>query len=363
MMTMNGSPKIIRTFTGLALVVLLAAACSNDSNETDNQENRAGESGSGGAEAGGGSGGEIPASGNEGVAGAASGGRSNTGGVSAGGAGNGTTGGEGVGGGGSGGQTGGNGSGGGPLILWTDDIQSQVSPWGLDGIGVEHPIGTEVTPDDANGANFSVVADPLGGDGFAIRHFATFDEGGSRSQGGLYGDVNTIFGDQAKRPEGVFVAQEWYFPEVIDADGDAYCWINLWDFHSVDGNRGNRWHTSPGLMLARDGSMRVVWEWGGEAANINPNSDLSSVAMPVGQWFDIEMHYVWVDSPTATITLWINGELALEQTGVQTRASSHQIPETYLKFYGSSQGRGPWVPTPSLKYTRNVRIAGERIWR
>ncbi|HMA96419.1 MAG TPA: heparin lyase I family protein [Polyangiaceae bacterium] len=249
-----------------------------------------------------------------------------------------------------------------PQILWSDSIQTGTSPWGLDGFGVEHPIGTEVTANDANGANFSVVADPLGSTGYAIRHFATFDTGGSRSQGGLYGDVNTFFGNQAKKPEGVWVAQEWYFPEALSAGGDASCWINLWDFHSVDANRASRWHTAPGLILARDGSMKVGWEWGG-SARINPNSALSSIAMPVGRWFDIEMHYVWSDTPTATITLWIDGQLALQQTGVQTRATSHQFVETYLKFYGSTQGEGAWQPTPSLKYTRNVRVAGERIWR
>jgi hypothetical protein len=286
------------------------------------------------------------------IAGSATGGQSSTG-----------TGGRAAGG--TGGQTstGTGGAGGGPKILWTDSIATKPSPWGLDGFGVEHPIGTSVTPNDANGANFSVVPDPLGGTGLAIRHFATFDTGGSRSQGGLYGDVNTIFGKQAKSAEGVWVAQEWYFPEAISAKGDVYCWINLWDFHSIDSNRGNRWHTSPGLMLAQDGSMKVRWEWGGPAYNINKSSGLSAVAMPVGRWFDIEMHYVWTDTPSGTITLWIDGQLAIEQAGVQTRDPAHQIVETYLKFYGSTQGRGPWTPTPSLKYTRNVRVAGERIWR
>jgi hypothetical protein len=116
-------------------------------------------------------------------------------------------------------------------------------------------------------------------------------------------------------------------------------------------------------MLAQDGSMKVRWEWGGPANSINKTSALSAMAMPVGRWFDVEVHYVWADSPTATITMWIDGQLAIEQSGVQTRASSHTILETYMKFYGSTQGHGPWTPTPSLKYTRNIRIAGERIWR
>jgi hypothetical protein len=300
---------------------------------------------------------------------AGTGGRSTGGAVSSGGsgtAGHATGGAVSSGGNGTGGTVGSGGTGNGgsaPHILWTDSIQSKVAPWGFDGYGTEHPIGTTVTPSDANGANFSVVADPLGGTGFAVRHFATFDTGGARSQAGIWSDFNTVFGKQAKSPEGVWVAQEWYFPQAISAGGDAYCWINLWDWHTVDADRGNRWHTSPGLMLAQDGSMKVFWSWGGTAYNINPTSKNSNMAMPVGRWFDIEMHYVWSDTPTATITLWIDGQLAIEQTGVQTRASSSQIVETYMKFYGSTQGRGPWVPTPSLKYTRNIRVAGERIWR
>jgi len=251
-----------------------------------------------------------------------------------------------------------------PAILWTDDIQGTSEYCGFDGFGVEHPIGTDVTPDDASGANLSRVANPQAGGGFALRHFGTFDAGGSRAQAGIYGDVNTVFGEQAKRPEGVWVAQEWYFPEAIGANDDPYCWLSVWDWHAVDADRGNRWHTSPGLFIARDGSMRLELAWGGPAYAINGEGVASTLAMPVGRWFDIEMHYEWVDTPTGTIQVWIDGELALEQRNVQTRESGNDITETYMKFYGSTQGdHGPWSPTPTLKYTRNVRVAGERIWR
>ena len=52
------------------------------------------------------------------------------------------------------------------------------------------------------------------------------------------------------------------------------------------------------------------------------SSSLSTIPFPVGEWFDIEMYYQWTTG-TVTLYLWINGELALEQSGVQTRAASH----------------------------------------
>jgi hypothetical protein len=76
------------------------------------------------------------------------------------------------------------------------------------------------------------------------------------------------------------------------------------------------------------------------------------------------MHYQWRSSTDATISLWINGELALQQVGVQTADSSHENVEVYCKFYGNDQGaESSWSPEPSIKYTRHVRISNGRIWR
>jgi hypothetical protein len=250
----------------------------------------------------------------------------------------------------------------GAAILWHDGIQAGLSPWGFDGLGIEHPIGLTVLGSDANGVNLSRVANPLAGGGFALRHYATFDDGGSRSQAGIYSFANDAFAAQAKSAAGIWVAQEWYFPAGITAQGDARAWMNLWDWHSTDSGGGNRWHTSPGLMLAEDGSMRVKWEWGGPASAVNTDTGLSSVALPVGRWFDVEMHYQWSAGNT-TLSLWIDGVLALEQSGAQTRAASHSNVETYMKFYGSQNGGTPWSPMQSVRYTRNVRFAGGRIWR
>jgi hypothetical protein len=248
------------------------------------------------------------------------------------------------------------------FVLWHDSIQAGAAPWGFDGLGIEHPIGQTVVPSDANGVNLSRVVDPLGGRTFALRHYATFDDGGSRSQAGIYSFANATFSRQAKSPEGVWVAQEWFFPQALSASGDNRDWMNLWDWHSTDPGGGNRWHTSPGLMLAEDGSMRVKWEWGGPGKPFNRDTALSTLSLPVGRWFDVEMHYVWSSDGT-TLSLWVDGRLALEQTGAQTRAPSHQVVETYMKFYGSRNGGSPWTPAMSVRYTRNVRVGAQRIWR
>jgi hypothetical protein len=248
-------------------------------------------------------------------------------------------------------------------ILWTDSLQTGSFPFGFDGWEVEYPGDNPIEPDDdANGASLTRVPNPLSGGGFAMRHFGTFDAEGARAQAGIWSFENEAFARQAMSPEGVWIAQEWYFPEAVDAGGDDVPWLSVWDWHSTDDGGGDRWHTSPGLMIHEDGSMRVRWEWGGAAGEINPESAYSTIAMPVGEWFDVEMHYVWSSGPT-TLTLWINGELALEQSGVQTRASGHSVVETYIKWYGSTQGATDWNPTPTIRYTRNVRIASERIWR
>jgi len=250
-------------------------------------------------------------------------------------------------------------------ILWTDDIQNSCgeAPYGFSQIQLERPIGQAVGGN--NEVDLYRVDDPLGGPGFALKHVATFDNnGGSRSQAGIYSFANATFDQLVRSPTGVFIAAEWYFPEAITAhsSNDSNPWVNLWDFHSV-GN-GSRWDTQPGLMLAEDGSMRIKWTWREQ----NQDTDWSSVRLPVGEWFDVEMHYIWGSESTgcaggATVSLWINGELALEQRGVTTRGDGHDSVETYMKFYGSANNGNTWEPTPSVKYMRNVRMSASRIGR
>jgi hypothetical protein len=248
-------------------------------------------------------------------------------------------------------------------LIWTDSIQSGGHQVGFDGLGTERPLGTTVTPSDANGANLSRELDPLGGPGYAVRQYGVFDEDGARSQLGLWSFNQQEFRVLALSGAPVYVAQEWYFPETMDAGGDGWAWLSLLDWHTTrDGS--DRWDTSPGMMLKQDGSMRFHFAWGVAARQVNgPNSEWSTIGMPAGEWFDVEMRWQFATSQTATVSVWINGVLALEQVGVATAGQGHNVAEFYIKLYGSAEGLTLWSPVGITKYVRNVRISGERIWQ
>src|SRR5690606_30454338 len=142
-----------------------------------------------------------------------------------------------------------------------------------------------------------------GGPSYALRHFVNFNNpGGGRSQACLFSFAMPELAAQAASEEGVYVAMEWYFPEVLDGHSHWGAWINLWDWHSTGDWGTNRWHTSPGMFLMQDGSMHfyLAWFFGGGGW-----SDLSRAPLPVGRWFDIEMHYTWTTGPT-TIRVWVD---------------------------------------------------------
>lgn len=111
-------------------------------------------------------------------------------------------------------------------------------------------------------------------------------------------------------------------------------------------------------MLVEDGSMRVRWEWGG--ASPNASSADSSVALPVGKWFDVEMYYQWSTSGT-TLKLWVDGVLALSQSGVTTGRVPRERRDL-RQVLRLGPGEDALGANPSIRYTRNVRIAATRIW-
>ncbi|RLB40162.1 MAG: hypothetical protein DRH30_08835, partial [Deltaproteobacteria bacterium] len=61
-----------------------------------------------------------------------------------------------------------------------------------------------------------------------MRFYGALGTGGSRAQLSLWSFDNSAFGDLVTSGQPIYVAQEWYFPEAIDAGGDEWAWLNLW---------------------------------------------------------------------------------------------------------------------------------------
>jgi hypothetical protein len=175
---------------------------------------------------------------------------------------------------------------------------------------------------------------------------------------------NDAFRNLALSGAPVYVAQEWFFPTRIHAGGDDWPWLSFLDWHTTSARGGYRWNTSPGIVLNEDGSMTFEFNWGSGPASTNGGgSGWSNIGMPIGEWFDIEMQWQFATGPTATVAAWIKGQLALEQTNVVTALPQHSEVEFYIKLYADDQGHTPWNPSPTVKYVRNVRISGQRIWQ
>src|SRR6185436_20014228 len=89
-------------------------------------------------------------------------------------------------------------------VLWTDSIQTACeAPWGFSQIQLERPIGqaTQGTSE----VNLTRVPDPSG-EGFALKQLATFDNnGGSRSQAGIYSFANNTFDSLVRSPTGAYI--------------------------------------------------------------------------------------------------------------------------------------------------------------
>jgi hypothetical protein len=245
-------------------------------------------------------------------------------------------------------------------ILWTDDIQTGSSPWGFHGLWTEHPIGTAVENSDANGASLTVVGDPVGGGGKAMRHYGTAGTSSWRAQAGIWTGDNKAFASQIAAHNEVWVEMEIYIPEAVVSSG-KYPFLNILDFHSTNSDGGFRFHTNPGLFLCSSafgrcggGNMKlVVRDFFGN------QTGPSAAAVPIAQWFKLQVHWVW-SLTGAPITYWINGVQVLQTSGTVTKRPSHTLVEFYDKWYGSGDG-GSWSPNPLIKYSRNVRFADAYI--
>jgi len=249
-------------------------------------------------------------------------------------------------------------------VFWASTEQTAGAPWGFspNGVECEHPIGTAVTCSDANGANVSKVPDPLGGPGYAIRHYAVVEDaaGSTRAQVGVWWPYSDDFNNAMTSGQQVYFSEELYFPEEIVGTGE-YPWLNILDIHSIDYGGGNRTANRPAFMIMADfrdppGPMYLGLDW------MHDTPVQASAPFPVGRWFTWEFSYRWTKQPDATMQVWIDGELVLTQHNVQTADASNDRVEFYLKAYTGRNGpSGHWSPDPIVYYRRNARWASSPL--
>ena len=108
-------------------------------------------------------------------------------------------------------------------------------------------------------------------------------------------------------------------------------------------------------------AMTFAFNWGGEAGQLNNNSDWSNIAMPVGEWFDMEMRLAMCtySARPATLSVWINGQLALQQTGVKTAIAGHPSSRIVYEAVRRRPGAHPLEPDPD----HQVRAQRPHLWR
>ena len=240
-------------------------------------------------------------------------------------------------------------------IIWTDAIQTGPSPWGFRYV-CEHPIGTGVICSDSNGANISVVPDPAGGTGLAIRHYIA-PTGGGRAQLVTSTADNAALANQITSRGEVWIEQEMYIPRPIPSSKGKRAWISIMDVHSTGELGANRWHTSPGLFFC-SAALRCPSRDTGKFAARNFRNNVfahSSFEMPVDRWFKVQVHVPWSTAPVP-VTFYVDGKEMLQIT-ISTKNDDHKVFEWYSKLYGGYWAGSAWSPNPLIRYTRNVRIS------
>lgn len=257
-----------------------------------------------------------------------------------------------------------------PTVLWQDNIQAGVDPWGFDEISREWPIDTPVAGSDAT-ADATKVADPGGGGGSAIRMISNHNDapgiGGARVQLGVwsFGTGNEAFEAHALSGAKTFYSYECYIPgpSRISAIGNTIPWLSFGDIHTVQ-DGGNRFDTQPGIFVVEAGTGQLKLEWHYAGMPDSADSD-PAFLMPLDQWFSLEWEWSFTTSADSTFRLYLDGDLLIEQTGMRTADPGMNQVELYVKQYGDDQsgsGGNPWSPDPTIRYVRNVRISDGQLF-
>jgi hypothetical protein len=210
---------------------------------------------------------------------------------------------------------------------------------------------------DANGVNvtrINISSEGLPADGghtYAVRQYVGNDVYPFwRSELGAWTGGNPTLLAHMQTGASTFFIMDVYIPSEITWNGN---FLSIWDFHSSAGGAPIGFHTCPGIML-QNGTPTMRLRSVYAACDNDYENGSSTLSMPWGEWFTLEIEYRY-SSSNGGVSVWINGTLALADTGRNTHPGG-DTPQFYSKIYG--EGLTPLgSPAPLIIYRKNYRAS------
>jgi hypothetical protein len=139
----------------------------------------------------------------------------------------------------------------------------------------------------------------------------------------------------------------YYFPQSFS----GMRWWNIFQFKSKLSESVN----DPTFVLNvtnRDGAMYLYLY---DHLNGNVNRGTSSVAIPVGRWFHLEVFYKQAANNTGRVTVWQDGVQILDASGIPTRRSGDEVHWSLANYTDNIS------PSTATIYADDAAISTSRL--
>ena len=169
-------------------------------------------------------------------------------------------------------------------------------------------------------------------------------------------DRNAYLQKQFEDQGSIFIFAEFLFEDVLTGDGSA--WLSILDVSpSTDAGAPVFADLWPSLMVDPSGTMKLFLDWSAlrSLGSTTPDSALSTMAVPIGEWVEVELEYVRSSGAGATdglLRVYINDVLALEQAGIETWRHGFPRFNAHLGMIGGSN----WSPSPTEYFFRQAAV-------
>jgi hypothetical protein len=270
-----------------------------------------------------------------------------------------------------------------PTVLWSSTEQSSTwasDQWNFEGYFMRHPGAYWVPPesetwpienhfddppgDEANGTSMSRV---VSGGGFAMRHYGnmTTEQGGADAEVWITTESTpgSAIKDQFDAGE-IWIYWERFIPGdyTFSPQGSTGSndFVIIYDMHTLDSGGANRTVGTPRIHVEIDPDtdhMKPFFTW----PDLPAGQSSYGTALPVGQWFEMELQVILSTTTTGAARLYVDNVLSVEQTGIQTLGATNTHAELYwTQLGGTTDPTYPTVsfaPTDAVMFTRNASIA------